>query len=28
MIPDEPVKIFYDKDGSWIEARPKTQHFG
>jgi len=27
MIPDEPVKIFYEKDGSWIESRPKTQHF-
>src|SRR5262245_39436204 len=28
MIPDEPVKIFYEKDGSWLEAKPKSQHFG
>jgi len=27
MIPDEPVKIFYEKDGQWIEAAPRTQHF-
>jgi hypothetical protein len=27
MIPDEPVKIFYEKDGSWIETVPKSQHF-
>jgi len=28
MIPDEPVKIFYEKDGSWLEALPKSKHFG
>ena len=27
MIPDEPVKISYEKDGTWIESAPKTQHF-
>jgi len=27
MVPDEPVKIYYEKDGSWIESPPKTQHF-
>jgi len=27
MIPDDPVKIYYQKDGEWIEARPKSQHF-
>src|SRR6266566_2932661 len=28
MIPDDPVKIYYQKDGNWIETRPKSQHFG
>ena len=27
MIPDEPVKIYYEKDGKWVECAPKTQHF-
>jgi len=28
MVPDEPVKIYYQKDGNWVESKPKTQHFG
>ena len=27
MVPGEPVKIYYEKDGNWIECPPKTQHF-
>ena len=27
MVPDEPVKIYYQKDGNWVESKPKTQHF-
>jgi hypothetical protein len=27
MTPDEPVKIYYQKDGNWVESKPKTQHF-
>ena len=27
MIPDEPARIYYEKDGNWIECAPKTQHF-
>jgi hypothetical protein len=26
MVPDEPVKIFYEKAGDWIESKPRTQH--
>jgi hypothetical protein len=28
MIPDEPVRIFYQKDGGWIESIPHTNYFG
>ena len=28
LVPDEPVKIYYQKDGNWVESKPKTQHFG
>jgi hypothetical protein len=27
MIPDEPVRIFYAKNGDWIEAVPRTNYF-
>ena len=27
MIPDEPVRILYQKENDWIEVKPKTQHF-
>lgn len=27
MIPSEPFRIYYQKDGNWIEAAPKSQHF-
>jgi uncharacterized Zn finger protein len=27
VVPDEPVKVFREKDGTWIESLPKTQHF-
>lgn len=26
MIPDEPVRIYYHKDGDWIEAVPHTNY--
>jgi hypothetical protein len=26
MIPDEPVKIAYEKDGSWVESAPHTRY--
>jgi len=27
MIPDEPVRISYEKDGAWIESAPHTSYF-
>jgi hypothetical protein len=26
MIPDEPVRIFYEKDGTWLESLPHTNY--
>ena len=26
MIPDEPVRISYEKDGAWIESTPHTSY--
>jgi hypothetical protein len=28
MIPDEPVKIYYLKEGRWLESAAHTSHFG
>ena len=28
MIPDNAERLFYRKDGSWIEARPRAFHAG
>jgi hypothetical protein len=28
MIPSEPVKVYYQKNGEWIESLPHTSHFG
>ena len=27
MIPSEPLRMFHQKDGDWIETPPKSQHF-
>jgi hypothetical protein len=27
MIPSEPIRIYHQKDGNWIETPPKSQHF-
>jgi hypothetical protein len=26
MVPDEPVRISYQKDGNWIESQPHTRY--
>ena len=26
MIPDEPVRISYEKDGNWVESAPHTSY--
>lgn len=26
MIPDTPTKVFYQKDGQWIEVKPRSQY--
>ena len=26
MIPDEPVRIYYEKDGGWVESQPHTSY--
>ena len=26
MIPDEPVRIYYQKDGGWVESPPHTSY--
>jgi hypothetical protein len=28
MIPSEPVRIYHQKDGAWLESVPHTSHFG
>jgi len=27
MVTDEPVRIAYHKDGSWVDSRPHTNYF-
>jgi hypothetical protein len=27
MIPDEPIRIAYLKDGTWVESVPRTNYF-
>jgi len=27
MVPDEPVRIYYQKEGAWIDSVPHTSHF-
>ena len=27
MIPGEPVRIYYEKDGRWVESAPHTEYF-
>ncbi len=26
MVPYEPVRIYYEKDGSWVESTPHTSY--
>jgi hypothetical protein len=26
MVPDEPVRISYQKDGNWIDSQPHTRY--
>ena len=27
MIPGEPVRIYYEKGGAWVESAPHTEYF-